>query len=103
MRNRHPLNGMQFRLRTLLGVIAVIAIVIGLYTSIQREHSINAKLVEQLANARDQIRMSDTRGKLHADAESYATRNGIGGMSAARFDRVNLSDLVIQGGDRAFQ
>src|SRR2546429_368806 len=95
-------RGLRFKLRTLLACIAFIALVSGWYSSIERERTRSARLVQQLMNAQSQVRMAESRAQIQTNVPSSGNQ-AKGVLSKARFEGVNLRDAVIQGGASAFQ
>lgn len=103
LRDRLATSGLRFKLRTSLFFIAFISLIIGWYTSIARERTKSARLVQQLMNAQSQIRLAESRAGIQADARSIGTQRAKGALSSAKFEGVNLRDVVIQAGTSAFQ
>jgi uncharacterized protein YjbI with pentapeptide repeats len=96
-------RGLRFKLRTVLACIAFTAFVIGWYSSIERERTRSARLVQQLMNAQSQVRMAESRVQIQTNVPSSGNQKAKGVLSKARFEGVNLRDAVIQGGASAFQ
>lgn len=103
LHDRLSTRGLRFNLRTVLVCIALIAFVVGWYTSMERERSRSARLVQQLINAQSQIRLAESRAEIQADASCSGNARTKGVLSRARFEGVNLHGAVVQGGASAFQ
>jgi uncharacterized protein YjbI with pentapeptide repeats len=97
------MQSLRFNLRSALFWIAIIAILIGWYTSRERERIRSAKLLQQLLNAQSQIQLAELRADIQHDVASNDVPRNEGVLSSAKFEGVNLRDAVIQGGTSAFQ
>ena len=103
LQNGRTTGGLRFRLRTVLVCMAFIALVVGWYTSMERERTRSARLLRQLMNAQSQIGLAESRAELQTNVTSGGNPPAKGVLSRARFEGVNLRDVVIQGSTSAFQ
>jgi uncharacterized protein YjbI with pentapeptide repeats len=92
---------LRFNLRSVLVWVAVIALLIGSYTSVRRERIKNVRLTEQLLIARSEIRLAEDRFEIQTSSSN--TSNTKGELSNTRLEGAILTDAVIKGGDQAFQ
>jgi uncharacterized protein YjbI with pentapeptide repeats len=94
---------LRFRLRTALVCMALVALLIGWYTSMERERAKSARFVQQLMNAQFQVRMAESRAEMQDHAVSRTKTRGKGALAKASFEGVDLRDVVIKAGTSAFQ
>ena len=92
-------NALRFNLRTALALVAFIAILFGWYASSKQSRDKNARLIQQLLNARSQVSLAESRGEFQAER----TSDGRPLFSKPRVEGVSLRGAVIQAGDSAFQ
>ena len=65
-----PGQRLRFSLRTVLLSMTVLALLIGWYTSNARERARSRALVQQLINARSQVRLAESRAALRNEARA---------------------------------
>jgi len=94
---------LRFNLRTVLFWMAFLALLIGWFTSNARERARSRELVQQLMNARSQVRLAESRAEFQVEAHAEGGPKARSGLSSGRFEGVDLRDVVIQAGISEFQ